>query len=99
MNKELKVKGYPFVNHVDQNISPEIKINLVSIYESKHHLFLNNLQNSGYIKCMGYLYNIKPYLNKYVVKQYNSWQEYFAPNKTLLRKSIYGKIDKIVQVN
>ena len=53
MKKELKVKGYPFVNHVDQSINPEIEINLVSIYESKHHLFLNN-----FLVCSLYALNL-----------------------------------------
>ena len=95
---EISVKGFAFVNHVDNSINPQIQINLFKIYESRHHLFLSNLQYHGYIKNMGYLYDLKKYLKKYIVKQYDTWHEYYAPNKTLLRKSIYGTIDKIVEI-
>jgi hypothetical protein len=96
---EITIKGYAFVDHVDNTIQNEKHFNLSIIYSSTRHTFLNNLQQYGYIKIMGYLYNAKPYLKKYIVNQYGSWQQYYAPNKTLLRKSIYGRIDKIVQVN
>jgi hypothetical protein len=96
---EISVKGFAFVNHVDNSINPQIQINLIKIYEIRHHLFLSNLQYHGYIKNMGYLYDLKNYLKKYIVKQYGSWHEYYAPNKTLLRKSIYGRIDTIIEVN
>jgi hypothetical protein len=96
---KITIKGYAFVSHVDNSIQPEYNFDLKNIYSSSCHSFLNNLQEYGYIKLMGYLYNVKPYLKKYVVNQYGSWRQYYAPNKTLLRKSIYGRIDKIVQVN
>jgi hypothetical protein len=96
---EITIKGKAFVNHVDNTIQPENSFNLKDIYLSKHHSSLNNLRQYGYIKIMGYLYNVQPYLKKYVVNQYGSWDQYYAPNKTLLRKSIYGRIDKIVEVN
>jgi hypothetical protein len=60
---------------------------------------LDNLQRSGTYKLMGWAYDFKPLLKKYIVKQYGAWHEYFAPNKTLLRRSIYGTIEKIVEIN
>ena len=53
---------------------------------------------SGVYRNMGWLYDFRPYLNRYVVCQYNSWQAYYCLNKTLLRKLISGKVQEIVQV-
>ena len=53
---------------------------------------------SGCIKSLGYLYDFRSDLHKFVVKQYGQWNEYYAPNKTLLRKNIYGRIEEIVKL-
>ena len=95
----IKLSGYAFVSHVDNSIYPEIEINLNNIYTSKHHSLLHNLQHYGCIKSMGYLFDAKDYLKKYLVKQYGNWNEFYGPNKTTLRKSFYGKIDKIIEIN
>lgn len=47
----------------------------------------------------GVRFNFSAFLNTYLVKQFGSWQEYKAYNKTSLRAFIHGKIDKIVQIN
>ena len=47
---------------------------------------------------MGWQYDFRNSLKNYVVKQYGHWSEYWAPDKTSLRKAIYGRIDKIVEV-
>jgi hypothetical protein len=59
---------------------------------------LDDLQRSGVYRFMGWKYNFRQFLKAFVVKQHGSWQEYFAPNKTALRTSIYGKIQKIVEL-
>jgi len=59
---------------------------------------LDNLHRIGGYKIHGWYFNFKPFLQKFIVKQYDSWQEYYAPNKTLLRNSIYGKIQQIVKI-
>ena len=51
----------------------------------------------GVIKIGGWAFDFKPYLKKYLVKQYGSWQEYRAFDKTSLKKVIRGKIEKIVE--
>lgn len=95
------VIGYPFVNHVDQAQRPQIKNAkeyIINCYSNKFHTCLNSLHTSGIVKIMGYKYDFKPYLKKFLYKQYGQWNEVYAPNKTLLRKSIYGRIDKIVEL-
>lgn len=84
----IKVIGYPFVSHVDQSVRPEMNFDLSKSFPL-----------DGIVKRMGYLYDLRPQMKNYLVKQYGSWQEYWAPNKTLLRKEICGKIDRIVEVN
>lgn len=72
---------------------------LKSNYQRGYIGGLDNLQRYGVYKIAGWSYDFKPHLKQYLVKQYGTWQEYFAPNKTLLRKSIYGNIQKIVEIN
>ena len=59
---------------------------------------LDQLQRYANYKLSGWQFDFSAYLKLYLVKQYGSWQEYFAPNKTLLRRSLYGRVDKIVEV-
>jgi hypothetical protein len=94
----VEVVGRPFVNHVDQAARPSRTFNLKEMYGVGHHTNLHDLRRHGYIKSMGYLYILKPFLKNYLVKQFDSWIEYYAPNKTLLRKSLSGKIDKIIEI-
>lgn len=88
--KTITVTGYPFVSHVDQDARPEKTFNLDSLP--------NDVFFSGTYKQMGYYFDLRPSLKCYVVKHYGSWNEYFAPNKTILRKFISVRIDKIVEV-
>jgi len=100
-NLETIVIGYPFVNHVDQNAKPTIENaeNYVKeIYTNQFHSHINNLMSLGAIKSMGYYYDCRSFLKKFVYKQYGQWSEAYAPNKTLLRKAVYGRIDKIVEI-
>jgi hypothetical protein len=47
---------------------------------------------------MGWCFDFSDILKTFVVKQYGSWTEYKAIDKTALRKMIYGRIDKIIDV-
>ena len=46
----------------------------------------------------GWYFDFSAILKTYVVKQYDSWYEYRATDKTALRKMLYGRIKKIVEV-
>jgi hypothetical protein len=50
------------------------------------------------IPVMGWCFDFSDILKTFVVKQYGSWTEYKAIDKTALRKMIYGRIDKIIDV-
>ena len=52
----------------------------------------------GCVKSLGYIYDFSDELRKFVVKQYGQWFEYYAPNKTLLRKNLYGRIEQIIEL-
>ena len=71
---------------------------LKTSYASPHSFGVINLKESGIYRLMGWAYNFRPYLKKYLIKQYGQWSEYYAPNKTTLRSTIYGRIDKIVEI-
>lgn len=46
----------------------------------------------------GWKFDFSNAVKNYVVKQYGRWAEYYAPDKTSLRKALYGRIEKIVEV-
>lgn len=47
----------------------------------------------------GYRFDFSDITRKFLVKQYGSWQEYFAPDKTSLRSILHGRIAQIVEIN
>lgn len=58
---------------------------------------LDTLKKSATYRYMGWLYDFTPHMKRFLVKQYGDWQEYYAPNKTALRKATYGEIQEIFQ--
>jgi hypothetical protein len=62
-----------------------------------------NVNNNSYFKdsvpVLGVRFDFSDFLNTYIVLQFDQWHEYKAYNKTSLRAILYGKIDKIVQIN
>ena len=61
-----------------------------------------NVQNNTYfrtaIPLMGYRFDFRDVLHKYLVNQYGQWNEYYAPDKTSLRNTLYGRINQIVEI-
>lgn len=51
------------------------------------------------VPLQGYRFGFEDVLKTYVVKQYGSWQEYNAPDKTSLRSFIYGRIEQIAEIS
>lgn len=51
------------------------------------------------VPLMGYRFGFEDVLKSYIVKQYGSWAEYNAPDKTSLRSIIYGRIDQIAEIS
>jgi hypothetical protein len=71
---------------------------LKSKYQKGFAFGLDNLHKYGCYKISGWAFDFRDVLRKFVVKQYDNWQEYYAPNKTMLRQSLYGNIQKIVEI-
>lgn len=58
------------------------------------------LLQDGVYKYLGWIYDLKPYLKKYLVqdKYYpRTWLSYYAPNKTMLREVLRTK-EKIMEL-
>ena len=51
------------------------------------------------IKRGGYFFDFSDVLQGFVVKQYDQWTEHYAPDRTSLRKALYGRIAKIVSID
>jgi hypothetical protein len=47
---------------------------------------------------MGYRFDFSDVLRKFLVNQYGQWNEYYAPDKTSLRNTLYGTINQIVEI-
>lgn len=57
------------------------------------------LSNNGYsptYKVMGFAAPFAFVLPRILVMQWGTWREYYAPDKTSLRKALYGTIDEMV---
>ena len=50
------------------------------------------------VPVMGYRFDFFDVLKKYLVKQYGQWAEYYAPDRTSLRKHLYGRTKQIVEI-
>lgn len=94
---ENTVIGYPFVGHVDQTYRPTLELDFLKRAYVRFYTNNENLIRYGCYKSMGYSYDFRPYLKQFLYKQYGIWHEAYAPNKTTLRKVIYGRIDEIIE--
>ena len=59
---------------------------------------LDNLLADGVYKLGGWAYDFRDELKKFLIKQYGVWREIYAPNKTLARKAIFGRIEQIIEI-
>jgi hypothetical protein len=93
---------YNFTGHAKEEDKAAEKVTLAFIKERYEKRLLcgglDNLLNYGVYKWLGWAYDFTDELKKFVVKQYGQWREVYAPNKTLLRKALYGRIEKIVEI-
>ena len=59
---------------------------------------INNSFFSDSVPFRGVRFNFSEFLTTYVVKSYDTWQEYKALNKTILRQYLGSSVKKIVEV-
>ena len=78
---------------------PDAKEFIKDKYSNAFAFGTNNLCRSGIFKLAGWAFDFRPLLRRFVYKQYNQWSEIYAPNKTTVRKVVYGRITKIQEIN
>ena len=100
MKTPEKIIGYPFVDHVDQDARPELDFKVLDeVFSSGTSSQFWNVTRYGSYKLMGYAYDFRPWLRRILVRQYGSWAEYLAPNKTKLRECLTGSIQEMVYLD
>ena len=57
----------------------------------------SSFSKSG-IARLGWIISFRDVLKRFLYRQYGTWTEAYAFNKTCLRKSTYGRIDEIVEL-
>lgn len=59
---------------------------------------IHNAYFKSAVPLSGWRFDFSDVLKTYVVKQYGSYQEYRAIDKTSLRTILYGRIDRIIEI-
>jgi hypothetical protein len=57
-----------------------------------------SILETGIYRLRGWAFDFRPFLRRFVYKQYGHWEEVYAPNKTALRDVIPECITEIVEV-
>ena len=97
------MKATPFiVDPSPKNIRKDIETNpraflKATLTGSPYDFGVTEILNTGTYKEMGYRYDFRPLLKRYVYKRYDSWTEAFALNKANLRALVLGNIDEILE--
>ena len=90
--------AYKFTD-TDNKIDTTINFDMVKQKcNAGYHFGLDHLKQYGIFKLTGRAYDLRAELKHYVYNQYGIWQECYAPNRTLLRKSTHGRINKILEI-
>lgn len=91
---------YKFVDYDVPPATPEFFTGEKILEKFKNGITFNyDLFRHGFIKSGGWCYDFTDELRKFLVKQNGDWYEYYAPNKTLLRRGLYGRIEKIIEID
>lgn len=79
---------------IENGIKPTLE-ELMWLTENANHSCLGK----GFVTLMGWAFDFSDYLKRYVYHQYGHWYEMYAPNKTILRKSVIaGSKVRVVEV-
>jgi hypothetical protein len=86
-----------------ENAMQHNTIKAINEYENDNKKPLKDLHivlDSPYIDFGGWRFNLRPYLKKYWVKlKYYGIQEYYALNKTDIRKEFNSYVIQIIEIN
>lgn len=104
MNKLNKVRSFVFSECAKEKPDLEKQEGVETVeeflkrkYLSRYSFGHNSLQKSGQYLLAGWQFDFKPFLKRYVVNQYGQFIQYYEPNKALLRKSLYGRVEEIIE--
>lgn len=95
---------YIFSTNIDPNsANKEILLDPITFLKTKmvgspHAFGIDNLLTQGIYKYLGWKYDFRDDLKKFVYKQHGVWSEAYALNKTNLRHLVGGRIDKIIEL-
>ena len=74
----------------------------IKLTRAEKNWITNQVNHNSYfnyaIPVMGWRFDFSDILKTFVVKQYGCWSEYKAIDKTAIRKMVYGRIEKIMEV-
>lgn len=59
-------------------------------------VLVERMKGENYIKYLGWFFSYRDYMTQYIVKQHGSWHEYWAFDKTSLKKILIGRPDQIL---
>jgi hypothetical protein len=82
----------PFVSHADPKnirVFPDLKSVqqfLASKFSGGYCFGVHELTREGIYKEMGYVYDFRPFLKKFLVNDHDHLYAAYAPNRTMLRK-------------
>ena len=87
---------------VDEHFRSDIVDNpesfIKSLLSSRFAFGVDEVTRHGKYKYMGWAYDLRPLLKRFVYKQHGQWSEIYALNKTNLRKLVYGVVDEIAEL-
>ncbi len=100
---DTKVLVFPFTQgtddkHIRQDILKNPQEFLKKTLSNRFSFGTDNITRQGTYKEMGFAYRLRPFLKNYVYKQHGAWHEIYALDKANARKLVYGRIDKIIEI-
>ena len=103
--KTTKLKNINCYKFTETDATNPFKDDETSVYEflkskyNKNFSFgIENIKRHGVYKLLGWCLDLRPYLKKFYVKQYDHIEDVYARTKTDIYKSTFGKIQNIVEV-
>lgn len=104
MEYPITINARAFVEHAKpENIRKDIEQDPLAFVKekltgSRYGFGVSNIISDGVYKEMGYIYNLRPLLKRFIYRQYGHWSEIWALNKTNARHLISGRIEEIEEV-
>lgn len=98
--KIINITGYAFTEGAKEvNRRDDINMDFVkSKLSSAYNFGSDNIMRGGCYRELGWRYDVRPFLKRYVYKQHSSWHEVYALNKGNLRRLVYGHMDEIIEI-